>query len=126
VEPRKTSTGLQRNVAAAVAYAVFWITGIIMFILEEDPSVRFHAMQSIVVFGFAALIAFIFSAFVPLIGNYLAGLVTLISVAFWIVLMVKAYKGALYKLPIAGELAEKWSEQHPNPPPPAPPTPPSA
>ena len=48
----KTSTGLTENVAGLLCYILGWITGIIFLILEPDNKfVRFHAIQSIIVFG---------------------------------------------------------------------------
>lgn len=69
-------------------------------------------MQSIVTFGaFTALsIAFSILHLIPFVGvifwvlNVITGIVAFI---LWIVLMVKAYQGERYKLPIAGEFAEK-------------------
>jgi len=59
-------------------------------------------MQSIVVFGILTVAGIILS-FVPYIG----WLVPAVSFILWVVLMVKAYQGAKYKLPWAGNLAER-------------------
>ena len=32
----------------------------------------------------------------------------MLAFILWIVLMIKAYQGVKYKLPLAGDLAEKW------------------
>lgn len=45
----KTGTGLKKETSAALSYVLGFITGIIFLIIEKDPFVRFHAMQSIVV-----------------------------------------------------------------------------
>jgi uncharacterized membrane protein len=39
----------------------------------------------------------------------MGGLLTLAGVVLWIVLMVKAYQGEMFKLPIVGDFAEKNS-----------------
>src|SRR5213079_122675 len=44
-------SGLSENAAAFLSYALGWITGIIFFLLDRRPMVRFHAAQSIVTFG---------------------------------------------------------------------------
>src|SRR6202790_5851280 len=44
-------SGLSENVAGLLCYALGWITGIIFFLIDKRPYVRFHAAQSIVVFG---------------------------------------------------------------------------
>ena len=50
---KKTSTGLQENIAALLSYLGWWITGIVFLLLEPDNKfVRFHAIQSILLFGF--------------------------------------------------------------------------
>jgi uncharacterized membrane protein len=55
MEPKdlgKSSTGMQPNVAALLSYVLGWITGLIFFLIEkENKFVRFHAAQSLVVFG---------------------------------------------------------------------------
>ncbi len=105
----KTSTGLQENVAALLCYLALWASGLIFILLEtENKFVRFHAMQSIIVFGSLSVISIILT---PLgaIGLGIAGVAGLLAIVLWIVLMVKAYKGEKYMLPVVGELADKWS-----------------
>ncbi len=46
-----TQSGLAENVAASLCYVVGWVTGLIFFLIDKRPNVRFHAAQSIVVFG---------------------------------------------------------------------------
>lgn len=105
----KTSVGMEANIAALLSYLLTFVTGIIFYILEkENKFVRFHAMQSILVFGalFAASILLQFVAFIlwpVLILLNIAGIV------LWVILMVKAYNGEYFKLPIAGDIAEKNS-----------------
>ncbi|OGW91369.1 MAG: hypothetical protein A3D28_00320 [Omnitrophica bacterium RIFCSPHIGHO2_02_FULL_63_14] len=105
----KSSTGLQPNVAALLSYLLGIITGIIFYLIEkENKFVRFHAMQSIVVFG-AVLVAGIVLLFIPVIGWTLYPLLQIASLVLWILLMVKAYQGEKFKLPWAGDIAEKNS-----------------
>jgi uncharacterized membrane protein len=42
---------MAENVAGALCYVLGWITGLIFFFVDKRPFVRFHAAQSIVVFG---------------------------------------------------------------------------
>ncbi|MFC1916929.1 DUF4870 domain-containing protein [Chloroflexota bacterium] len=103
----KTSMGLEPNLAGLLCYVVGWVTGLIFFILEKDNQfVRFHAMQSIVVFGVLTVISIILS-FIPVIGWILGWLLGVLGFILWIILMLKAYKGERYKLPWAGNFAEK-------------------
>ena len=105
----KTSTGMQPNVAALLSYLVGFITGIIFYLIEKDNKfVRFHAMQSIVVFGGLFVLGLIL-AVVPVIGWGLMPILWIVEVVLWILLMIKAYQGEMFKLPIAGDIAEKNS-----------------
>ena len=105
----KSSLGLDANVAACLSYVLGLITGIIFYVLEkENKFVKFHAMQSIVVFG-AVFILGIILPFIPVIGLILLPIVYIGSIVLWILLMVKAYQGETFKLPIAGDMAEKNS-----------------
>jgi len=48
----KTSLGLDANVAAALSYLLGWVTGAAMLVIErQNRFVRFHALQSTIVFG---------------------------------------------------------------------------
>ena len=49
--PATASSGLSENAAACLSYALGWITGIIFYLIDRRPYVRFHAAQSIVTFG---------------------------------------------------------------------------
>ena len=82
-----------------------------MFILieKENKFVRFHAMQSIIVFG-AITVASIIFRWIPFVGSILNLLLSFLALVLWIVLMVKAYQGTMYKLPWAGNLAEKQTK----------------
>lgn len=97
----KSSTGMEENVAGLLCYVAGWITGLIFFLIEKDSKfVKFHAMQSIITF-----VAIIILAWIPII-NWVVGILALV---LWILLMVKAYQGEKFKLPVIGDLAEKWS-----------------
>ncbi len=103
----KTSSGLQPNVAALLSYLAGFITGIIFFLIEkENKFVRFHAMQSILTFGGLFILQMIL-AFIPVIGWILIPLISIASLILWIILMIKAYQGEEFKLPIIADIAEK-------------------
>ena len=105
----KTSTGIQANVSGLLCYALGFVTGIIFYLIEkENKFVRFHAMQSLITFGGTAVLQIILMS-IPVLGWMLAPLVSLASLILWIVLMIKAYQGETFKLPLIGDLAEKNS-----------------
>jgi len=106
----KTSMGLEENLAGLLCYVLGWITGIVFLVLEkENKFVRFHAWQSLLTFLPLSVIAWIL-AHIPLMGWLLAGLVWILILILWLILMFKAYKGEKYKLPIAGDIAEKHTQ----------------
>jgi uncharacterized membrane protein len=97
-----TSTGLDPKLAGLLCYLLLWVTGLIFLLIEkEDKFVRFHAIQSIITFGFINVI-FIIIFWLPF-----TWIIWLLALVLWIVLMYKAYQGEKYKLPIAGDIAEK-------------------
>lgn len=102
----KTSTGLDANIAAALSYLVGFVTGIIFLLIEKDNKfVRFHAMQSTLVFvGIVAID--ILLQLVPLLGALVVIFVVIPASAFlWLLLMFKAYQGEDFKLPLVGQMA---------------------
>ncbi len=105
----KTSTGLEDNVAGLLCYVAGWVSGLIFLLIEtENKFVRFHAVQSIIVFGTLNIIGIVFG-WIPFFNLFIWPLVGGVWFVLWVVLMYKAYQGTMYKLPIAGDLAEKWS-----------------
>jgi uncharacterized membrane protein len=105
-----SGTGLQQNMAGLLCYLLWWVTGVIFLVLEnKNEFVRFHAIQSIVVFGFASVVLGVFSS-IPLLGGLVASLIGIAAFILWIILMVKAYQGERFKLPVAGDIAERYSK----------------
>jgi uncharacterized membrane protein len=104
----RTASGLDANVAGAVAYALGWITGLAFLLMErENRFVRFHAMQSTIVFAALSLAWFLFFS-VPLFGWLISLLVIPpVSAVLWLLLMFKAYQGEYFKLPIVGDMADR-------------------
>jgi uncharacterized membrane protein len=114
------SSGMTDNVAAALCYALTFLTGILFLVLEpynKNKLIRFHAFQAIF-FGVAVVLISIVGSIltsvfysVPMIGTLFAILFhTLLSLVFllvWLFLMYKAYNNEKFMLPILGPLAEK-------------------
>lgn len=118
--PTPTSTGLDPKLAALLSYLLSWVTGLIFYLIEKDDKyVRFHAMQSIIL-GVVWIIVIVvlqtlFSVFIfiaPALVSLLALLIPLLwlgMVVLTIVLMVKAYQGEKFKLPVIGDMAERYA-----------------
>lgn len=103
----KTSLGLQANIAGLLCYLLGWVSGLIFFLIEkENKFVKFHALQSIIVFGVLSL-ALIILPFIPILGWIVILILPILSFVLWVVLMVKAYQGECFKIPVAGDMAEK-------------------
>lgn len=117
----ESSTGMSANIAGLLCYVAGWITGIVFVVLEKKSAfVRFHAWQSIMTFGVLTVIQIILSIigaialapFLPVVGlwwfaHVLGVIVWVITVGLWIALMLLAYQGKMWKVPGAGNWAEK-------------------
>ncbi|MBU1127095.1 MAG: DUF4870 domain-containing protein [Patescibacteria group bacterium] len=95
-------TGLPKNTAAALSYALGWITGIVFLLIEKDKFVRFHAMQSVATFGALTVLSL-----VPIIGWVLSPFLMIAGFVLWLVLIYKAYQGEEFALPVVGKFAKK-------------------
>jgi uncharacterized membrane protein len=103
----KATFGLDENIAAALTYVLGFLTGIIFFLLEkENKTVRFHAIQSTIVF-LGLFVVFVVLSFIPFI-NMLIPLIWLVEIVLWLVLIIKAYQGEKFKLPVVGDMAESY------------------
>ena len=124
----KTALGLDTNVGALICYlgnlvcALGLIYSIIVVITDKTNKLtRFHAFQSILLTAasFVIIVAIeIFGGVIAMVTRSMAlasliyGLVILLSfgiLAATIFAAVKAYQGQLFKLPVIGDLADKWS-----------------
>jgi len=109
-----TTSGLQENVAGLLCYLLGWLTGIIFLLIDKRPFVRFHAAQSIVVFGalfvIRILLAFLvggtFYLGLGLLHLFLFFIFGMVALVLWIVLMVQAYQGKWFEIPIAAGIAK--------------------
>jgi uncharacterized membrane protein len=107
------ASGLQENVAGLLCYVLGWLTGIVFLLIDKRPFVRFHAAQSIVIFGalFVIRLILIFAISGSLFGFWafygiISLLVSLLTLAAWVVLMIMAYQGKWFEVPIAAGIAK--------------------
>jgi uncharacterized membrane protein len=122
----KSSTGLDENIAALLAYIFGWVSGLIFFLIEKDSKlVRFHGMQSIllslsvgvlciVIWIITFVLVLILSQVSDVMGSVVGLLATLLWLVLslgiliaWILCLVRAYQGQYFKLPVIGNIAEK-------------------
>ena len=101
-------TGLPKNTAAALSYVLGPITGVIFYVLERDSYVRFHAMQSIVVF--VALFVLQWVMGITLILLPLIPLISILGFVLWLLLIYKAWQGQEWEVPVLGKYARKFGK----------------
>ncbi len=112
----------ENNPMAIVAY--LWFVGAIVVLVQNptDKFLKFHAWQSIMLSAVWMVIWVIINMLVGSMsyGYYSAGfgllglLTPVLSLAFfaaWIICVVKAYQGEMYKLPVLGDMAEKQANK---------------
>ena len=113
-----TSTGVDERLASVLCYAGWWITGLVFLFAERrHKRVRFHAAQSLIVFGVLSIVLFLCGgasavAFFVAVPSFqilqsIGNAVWLAAVLLWIVLLLKAWRGETWQVPIAGGLALK-------------------
>jgi uncharacterized membrane protein len=108
------TSGIDENVAGLLCYVLGWVTGIIFLLIDKRPFVKFHAAQSIVVFGGLMVIRIGLGMMGAMTGGLLGhgmfwglyALIGLIGFVLWILLMIKAYQHEMFKVPIAAPIAE--------------------
>jgi uncharacterized membrane protein len=114
VAAHPAGAGLADNVAGMLAYVTF-IPAIIFLVTppyNQSRFVRFHSYQSIffsvAIFGIqVALSILTVVPFLIFITGPLHLLVALGALIIWIMLLLKANQGQMFKLPVIGDLAEK-------------------
>jgi uncharacterized membrane protein len=133
----KSALGLDGNVAAALGYPIGIIAIICLIMEKENRFVKFHALQSIlvhvaiIVVGIALGIVFMILGIIlgvaaaaansSAVGG-IGGIFGLLSMLIWLVIIVayvaalvmgavKSYQGEMFKLPILGNMAEKWTNK---------------
>jgi len=121
--PAETSIGLQPNIAGLLCYVALWVTGIIFVVIEKKSQfVKFHAWQSIMTFGILTVVQIIISILGAIalstfsfglwqFAHVVGILVWLLTVGLWIALMVLAYSGKMWKVPLVGDWAERQASK---------------
>lgn len=100
-----SGTGLKKETAGALSYVLGPISGVIFLVIEKDPFVRFHAMQSIVVF--VALFALQWMLGLTIVLAILVPLVGIVSFILWLLCIYKAWQGEEWEVPFAGKFARQ-------------------
>jgi uncharacterized membrane protein len=124
--PRRTSADgkvgpLSANLAGALAYFTFVPAVVFLFVVpyRKDRFARFHAIQCLlfsgavsvlgVVLWLAGLGVLLIPRLGPLVVAVVDVVVALAAMFLWLVLVVKAFQGEMFKLPVLGDFAERHS-----------------
>ncbi len=118
---RMTTLGLDERLERVLAYAFFWVSGVLLFLVERNRTVRWHAAQSMVTFGTLFLLMFLvnllsgFLAWIPLLGWFTTfGLGLLIRALWWVILILWVWLMGMawfrpnYRLPIVSDWIRSW------------------
>lgn len=113
----ESADGLRPNISGLLCYFLGWISGIIMLLIKgKDGFVRFHAWQSIIVFGILTIPITVLNL-LTLTGSILYLFLIILywiivasSLYLWIFLMFRAYQGRVYRLHIVGNIASNLSQ----------------
>jgi uncharacterized membrane protein len=117
-EEGPTSTGVEPRLSALLCYTAWWVSGLVFLIIEQQNQVvRFHAAQSIVLFGgFSLLIGLLTAVRIAMLivsaaafsaATLLVYLVWIAAVGIWLLLMVRTFKGETWRVPFASDLADR-------------------
>ena len=125
MQQERITIGIPPNLAAALAYLLAWVSGIIVLLVEKDNRyVRYHAAQSVLVFGGLTVLGMLLPiagnilGIIPLIGlvfkailsiiSFLLGIAALVS---WVGLVLLALFGQDYHVPYLESYAEGIARQ---------------
>lgn len=109
---QETSVGLKETTAALLCYVLGWVSGVVFLVLEQkNEFVRFHALQSTVTFG-ALTLAGVILGWIPVVGVVFSSIIWVLGFILWIVGMVQAGSGNWWKVPWAGNWAERQIKRH--------------
>jgi uncharacterized membrane protein len=115
---KPTSTGVDARLSSILCYAGWWVTGLVFLFAErQHAKVRFHAAQSLVVFGVisialflcggASAVAFFVAAPTFQMLQAIGNAIWFAAVLLWLLLLVKTWRGETWRVPVAGDLATK-------------------
>lgn len=117
-----STTGLDERLAAVLCYSVWWVTGGLFLILErQHRTVRFHAAQSLVLFGAISVmllalgavsaLALMLSSQVYQLVRAMGDLLWAGAAVIWLVLVLRAWRGDVWRVPLVAALADHVVER---------------
>jgi len=113
-----STTGLDERLAGVLCYSVWWVTGGLFLLLERQHRIiRFHAAQSLILFGVVSALLVAFGA-LSAVSLMLSGalyelmqvfgkLLWLGATVVWLVLVLRAWRGEVWRVPLVAALADR-------------------
>ena len=111
-----TTTPLSARTEAILGYALWWLGGLVFFVIErKNRFVRFHAAQSFIFFGGISLLwgVLYLIGIIPLLGvllsiplSFISTIITVVAVVAWLFLMFQMYRGKNFRIPIVSGYAD--------------------
>jgi uncharacterized membrane protein len=117
-----STTGLDERLAGVLCYSVWWVTGGLFLVLErQDRIIRFHAAQSLILFGAVSALLVAFGALSAVSLMLSSALYELMQVfgkllwlgatVVWLVLVLRAWRGEVWRVPLVAALADRVVER---------------
>jgi uncharacterized membrane protein len=117
-----SSTGLDVRLASVLCYSVWWVTGGLFLLLErQHRTIRFHAAQSLLLFGAVSVLLVgvgALSAFALVMSSQSYQLVRVFgdllwagAAVVWLVLVLRAWRGDVWRVPLIATLADRVAER---------------
>ena len=113
-----TSTGVEPRLSALLSYTAWWLSALVFLVIEQQHrGVRFHAAQSLILFGGLSVMIGLLSALSVAmlvvsagafqVARLLVYLVWIGAVGLWLVLMLRTFKGETWRVPFVADLADR-------------------
>jgi len=113
-----TSTGVDARLSSVLCYAGWWLTGLVFLFAErQHRGVRFHAAQSLVIFGVlsavmlasggASAVAFFVTGPSFRLLQAAGNVVWLAAVVLWLLLLLRTWRGDTWRVPVVAGLADR-------------------
>ena len=102
-EQQEVTTEIDKTTLGALSYILLFITGLLFYLIYKDRFIRFHARQSVFVFGPLVILLFVFSA----LGlREMGRLLWVLIFTLWLVLIYKAWLGQEWRVPVLGDMVD--------------------
>ena len=113
-----TSTGVEPRLSALLCYTAWWLSALVFLAIEQQHrGVRFHAAQSLLLFGGLSVaigVLSVLSASMLVVSagafqamRLLVYLVWIAAIGIWLVLMLRTFKGETWRVPLVADVADR-------------------